>query len=139
MNFLTNELNTIVLKSIELPKMTIKLCSDGIVHCKYIDDVVVFRHDVNFGVEKRIEIFGEESRPFIIDITNLKGISNDASRFFASEQGTHQINSVAIYYDDEDGEILAEEFIKEFKVPYPIEAFSNYSEACLWLLDTADL
>ena len=139
MSFFTNEFNSFVLKSIELPKMNLKLCSDGIVHCKYIEDAVVFRHDVDFGVEKRIEIFGEESRPFIIDITNLKGISNDASRFFASEQGTHQINSVAIYYEEEDGEMLAEGFIREFKVPYPIQAFRNYSEACLWLLDTADL
>lgn len=136
---LSTSLNTIVVKSIDLPKMSLKLCSDGIVHCKYFDDVVVFKHDVGFGVEKRIEIFGEEERPFIIDITNLKGISNDASRFFASDQGTHQISAVAMFFDDEDGEMLATDFINEFNMPYPIKAFNNYSEACLWLLDTADL
>lgn len=139
MDILSTLPNTIVVKSIDLPKMSLKLCSDGIVHCKYLDDVVVFKHDVNFGVEKRIEIFGDESRPFIIDITNLKGISNDASRFFASDSGTHQVQAVAIFYEDEDGELLADGFIDEFKLPYPIKSFNNYSEACLWLLDIADL
>ena len=138
MDILPTNMNTVVVKAIDLPKMSLRLCSDGIVHCKYNDDVVVFRHDVDFGVDKRIEVFGDEDRPFIININNLKGISNDASRFFASDKGVHKISAVALFHEDEDSEVLATGFIDEYQLPYPIKAFSNYHEACIWLLDITD-
>ncbi len=131
---MSEKIKLVIERELELPKMSLMLESNGIVYCKYKKDAVVFRHDVEEGVKQRIEMFGDESRKFLVDITYLKGISLDARRFFASKKGAFNIKAVAFYIDSLELNDLAINYLEEHELPYSAEVFNNIDKARNWLL-----
>ena len=133
---MTNKLKSDVLRSLRLPKMDLELRADGIVHCKYLKDAVVFRHDVEAGVQKRIEMFGDEKRLFLVDITQLRGVSLDARIYFASERGAYNIKAVAFYTKLDAYHEIATNYIDDHEPAYPAKVFKDEEEAKNWLLNS---
>lgn len=132
---MTDIVKSEVLKSLRLPKMDLELRVDGIVHCKYLKNAVVFRHDVEEGVQKRIEMFGDEKRLFLVDITQLRGVSLDARRYFASKRGAYNIKGVAFYMESDAYQEIALNYIEEHELSYPAQVFQDEDEAKSWLLN----
>jgi hypothetical protein len=120
-------------KALHLPKMILELRSDGIVYCTYAENAVVFRHDVEEGVQKRIEVFGDTKKCFIVDVSSLKGISSDARKYFATRKGSHNIKAVAFLVKKNTMEGFAMDFLEENLPPFKAEVFEDPIAAKAWI------
>lgn len=131
----TNKIETelAIERSLQLPKMTLQLKSDDVVYCIYHLNAVVFRHDVEEGVIKRIELFGDKPRHFIVDLNQLRGISSDARRYFGSNDGGYNIKSVAFVVNSEQAESMVLSYLEESDLNYPTKFFRSVNEARVWV------
>lgn len=134
-NYSTGTVSLAVEKALQLPKMTLELKSDGIVYCTYHHNAVVFRHDVEEGVHKRIELFGDQSRFFIVNLDRLKGISSDARRYFTSKKGSYNIKGVAFVVSSETVRNMALNYLQDNEMNYPVSFFETEELAKNWLME----
>lgn len=121
------------MEELRLSKMTFTLMEDGLIKCVYHKDAVVFLHDIQEVIAKGKEIFNDKKKYFLVYFDGLKGISDFAQHFFASQNGSQNVGGIAFVIGNEESREKIIEFLSENNPQFPAAVFDKESPATDWL------
>ncbi|WMJ73052.1 hypothetical protein RCC89_07740 [Cytophagaceae bacterium ABcell3] len=118
-----------------LPKsqyISIKLVN-GIIHINFNDST-----EVDINVAKEIFAYSTntiklENRLLLVDVRNLKLVTQEARRYFAEEDPKQTVKAIAFYSENILHKIIYSFFKHANNPPYPARFFKSYEEAVHWL------
>ncbi len=85
-------------------------------------------HEIN------MKLAGGIKRPFLIDMTRVKSMSNEARKFYAGPEPQKILTAVALLTQSNFGKLVANFFIGLAKPALPTRMFTDLQEARSWLL-----
>ncbi|MBX2970175.1 MAG: hypothetical protein KF803_12465 [Cyclobacteriaceae bacterium] len=116
----------------ETPYVTMWL-KDGLVYCKYADDLDLSIEVAKFCVESRIFFTKGKPAVLLVDMKGIKSTSKEARNYMATI-GTTLVTAAALVTGSPFNNALANLFLSVNKPAIPTRLFSNEDDARQWLL-----
>lgn len=73
------------------------------------------------------------ARPILGDIREVRGISREARKFYASDDTARIVSAIALQVDSPISRMIGNLFLGFNKPPAPVRLFGNNDEAIAWL------
>lgn len=118
-------------KTFNSPYLSAKLVA-GIIEVQYKDGVYITLEEAKHIVEERLAFFGDNSYPFLLKSSKLKGMDRAARKYFFGE-GLANIKAMAFVPGNKVGKMITTVLITFERPKIPYKVFKTHDEARDWL------
>ncbi|MFL5763000.1 MAG: hypothetical protein ACJ77K_03600 [Bacteroidia bacterium] len=125
--------NEDIAKVISLPSMSVILCTQGIVHVKYLEGQTI---DVKEKIEEKNalkEITGGAKHPVLISFENYVTITKEAKEYSVLIEMEQPFLAVAILVENLAYQLMADFYFKFYKPKVAYRVFKSEEKAIAWL------
>lgn len=124
-----------IIRTIELPSMTVTLHSNEIVHVKYLQDQVIDVAEKKQEHQANLDITDGKKMPFLISFESYVTITKEAKEYSIKIEAEQPFLAVAIIVDNLAYQLMADFYFKFYKPKIAYKVFKSEPKAVEWLVN----